>query len=80
MNGFTKFQFQNGTIKRWVWHRQYCQDSEFQFQNGTIKSNKSLVVPNSAAVFQFQNGTIKSSRKRRSNPLFLSISIPKWYD
>ncbi len=53
------FQFQNGSIKRYIDALGTSLAKEFQFQNGSIKSSYRIGRLTNTIVFQFQNGSIK---------------------
>ena len=57
----SKFQFQNGAIKRRCSIFSIAQYLKFQFQNGAIKSAERFCSRIPLFVFQFQNGAIKRS-------------------
>ena len=74
------FQFQNGSIKRFMSLVKESHGSVFQFQNGSIKSCRDIWQSSDGALFQFQNGSIKRWHVRWHWQCTLMVSIPKWFD
>ncbi len=56
------FQFQNGSIKRFIESGFGYEESLFQFQNGSIKSVIGSFYNHNETLFQFQNGSIKRKK------------------
>ncbi len=55
-----RFQFRDGTIKRYLTGGHVIMSNKFQFRDGTIKSHFLDGPISAATLFQFRDGTIKS--------------------